>query len=304
MALQLTLPPNAIRDRLSEIGDEIAVTAKQHAVSDFDLRLRAGLHLPLLWHEENWADRLAERELLDELANEIEDKQLFYRTAFRPVHPPAGGVRELSLFRLSADDVATTARAIFENFHYLNSFRPDAQYFALGVSKSHPCSFFSLSAFDLPHLLPAIGAAADTTVAPGRILVLSRAYAFRWAPHNWASHGISELLRMVREQYPQVEALVTYLNPNLGFTGRSYVASNWGLIATEKLSTISYLNRRYITARRVSSLDRRERAKVVDVHLEQLPLRLYAFGWGRLAALRCFAGRPCEVEAATFDPRG
>jgi hypothetical protein len=50
-----------------------------------------------------------------------------------------------------------------------------------------------------------------------------------------------------------VSDYVTYVNPNMGFTGSSYRASGWHLLGTEPGTTYRYLDERYITDRALSA---------------------------------------------------
>ena len=45
--------------------------------------------------------------------------------------------------------------------------------------------------------------------------------------------------------------MLTYVNPNMGFTGSSYRASGWCLLGTEPGTSYRYLDHRYVTDRRL-----------------------------------------------------
>jgi hypothetical protein len=49
-----------------------------------------------------------------------------------------------------------------------------------------------------------------------------------------------------------VTDFVTYVNPNMGFTGSSYRASGWHLLGVEPGTTYRYIDDRYITDRELS----------------------------------------------------
>ena len=50
-----------------------------------------------------------------------------------------------------------------------------------------------------------------------------------------------------------VTDFVTYVNPNMGFTGRSYRASGWQLLGNEPGTTYRYLDSRYVTDRKLEA---------------------------------------------------
>ena len=57
---------------------------------------------------------------------------------------------------------------------------------------------------------------------------------------------VRELLRRIE---PHVSLLLTYLNPNVGFTGASYKADNWVLFGQENDTRYLYLDGDYKTDR-------------------------------------------------------
>jgi len=135
-------------------------------------------------------------------------------------------------------------RDILEQFHYLRSFREGATHYGLvqeGVNR--PWALVSVSPNDVPVLA---GIAAESGVEKGRTRVVSRVFSFPGAPRN----SISMLLgRVARWEKRRAKMLFTYVNPNLGFTGVSYRASNWSLAGTEEGVVYHYLNRDYVTER-------------------------------------------------------
>jgi hypothetical protein len=55
--------------------------------------------------------------------------------------------------------------------------------------------------------------------------------------------------RVARAEKLKAKMLFTYVNPNLGFTGVSYRASNWSLAGTEDNVVYHYINQDYVTDR-------------------------------------------------------
>ncbi len=68
--------------------------------------------------------------------------------------------------------------------------------------------------------------------------------------------------------------LVTYINPNLAFSGASFRAANWVPLGRETGTRYAYWDRRYITDRRVEMLAPRDRAAVVYSTMRLRPLVL------------------------------
>lgn len=142
------------------------------------------------------------------------------------------------------------ARQIFERFHYIGSYRPHAQHYGMWPAShwERPVVAASVSENDVEVLR---GLAAQTSIRPERSRVLSRMFAFPRTPPN----AISILLSRIARQQKRlgVQLLLTYVNPNLGFTGVSYRASNWTLIGSEAIQAYYYVDERYITNRELDT---------------------------------------------------
>jgi hypothetical protein len=95
------------------------------------------------------------------------------------------------------------------------------------------------------------GLAAQHSIHPERSRVLSRVFAFPRTPPN----ALSTLLSRVAKQQKLlgVELLLTYVNPNVGFTGVSYRASNWTPMGSERVEAYYYVDERYITNRELDT---------------------------------------------------
>jgi len=168
-----------------------------------------------------------------------------------------------SFFRNPALDLSTgdtyldrvsddLAEAIHERFHYLCSFRRDAIHLGLWLRSTtgevpRLVSLLSLSPFDLEHIKPALPEDVDSS----QVKVLSRLYSFDWAPKNTMSFFIGRAFAWVKQNLPGIRMLVTYLDPNLGFRGSVYKATNWLLWCLETSTRYLYLNGNYITDRAV-----------------------------------------------------
>ncbi len=130
---------------------------------------------------------------------------------------------------------AELARVIQERFHYLGSARNGSHFGLFHNQRAGlPAAFATVSELDVAHLRESAGGCGGG--------ILSRMYAFPWAPRN----TISALLGAVSREYSGV--LFTYVNPNLGFGGVSYKAANWRLAGSKSI-TYRYVNCNYVSAR-------------------------------------------------------
>ncbi len=142
------------------------------------------------------------------------------------------------------------ARQIFERFHYIGSYRPHSQHYGMWTNGhwGRPAVAASVSENDVEFLR---GLAAEASIRPERSRVLSRVFAFPHTPPNAISTLLSRIAR--QQKLLGVELLLTYVNPNLGFTGVSYRASNWILIGSEEIQAYYYVDDRYITNRELDT---------------------------------------------------
>jgi hypothetical protein len=137
------------------------------------------------------------------------------------------------------------ARPILERFHYLRSFRENSRHFGLyGDNSGRPVALASTSANDVK-LLGGIALRNDVAVAQSR--VVSRVFGFPAAPHNAISMLLGHVGRFERRN--GIRMLLTYANPNLGFNGGSYRASNWTLAGEEPGTAYDYVDGSYVTGR-------------------------------------------------------
>ena len=152
--------------------------------------------------------------------------------------PPEGDVEldDLEFIVLSPD----IARIYHEQLHYVRSYRP-GEHFALRHKGSGKIACMgSVADFDLKHvgdMLPACNA-----------MMFSRFYAFRWAPANTFSYFVGKLRPYLIKEH-NTELIVTFINPNLGFTAGSHKAAQLFDLAIEKCTRYMYLDGRYQTMR-------------------------------------------------------
>lgn len=202
------------------------------------LHLQALLQLPRVADERGFVSIPVVDALLTELAEELPVAAEW----FVPDSPPS----PRSLHFCEVD--AARAYDVMERFHYLRSPRTDGRAYGLSTSTDRLAALCVSSPLDVRHL-------CDLLVAHGRpchlARVVSRVFAFEGAPKNCISYLLSRVTRA--ERRIGVTDFVTYVNPNMGFTGSSYRASGWHLLGEEPGTTYRYLDGRYETDRRLAS---------------------------------------------------
>jgi hypothetical protein len=179
------------------------------------------------------------------------------------------------------------AHFVQKTHHYLGS--PRMSSLNLGLFAPNPdcrgetlLAIATFSKFDLSHmfgLLP-VGVEVD------QVLVLSRFFAFNGCPPNTPSFALSRMFDWLRRRDSNLKMVFSYLNPNLGFRGTIYRASNWRLMGLERKERYLYLDGNYVTDRCMIDLfgtakfellkpilgERLERSK-----FNLLPLEVYAY---------------------------
>lgn len=181
-----------------------------------------------------------------------------------------------------ADEIAC---AIHRHLHYIGSAR-EGVHFGLFERTSGlvsvPLSLLTFSEFDLAFLEPSLPVGVDAH----SVSVLSRVYSFSEAPANAFSHTFSKALPLLQDAVSDVKLIVTYVNPNVGFTGSSYLASNWLPFAQEANIRYEYLDSDYVTRRELDKrfgttdfeeLRRLLGSRITTSKLPLWPLRLFAY---------------------------
>lgn len=286
-----SIPANPLPLDTAQVELAIRAAAAEFDVSRRALRLAALLHLP----------RLATGDIVSAAAAEEEVQRLALQVKTRTAPhldmsvAPSPAPSSVHALEFAAVD-ASTARVIEESFHYLGSARTDASAFGT-YANGKLAALATASPLDLPPVI----ASLPTNVAVDRVRVISRVFAFDWAPPNTITHLLARVTAALKKT-DGAKLLLTYLNPNLGFTGVSYRAANWSLYAREHGTRYAYLDRDYVPDRQL-----RERFGSADPMLlmgklgERIgfssislaPLELYAFSADRHAFLP--TGSPLEL---------
>ena len=252
-----------------QIGSASRRTSLLAGVSERDLHKQLLLHLPRLsWddlvdpqHMAREAERLAEMLLRDRGGFESWADQ----PKVRVLNKPDATVRACE---------PEVAREIHERFHYIRSYHPGRVHLALYL-QSHPripAVLASISSMDIKHL-DWLFASADEKE---RVLVLTRLFAFDWAPRNSISYLLGQVCRWAKKNFPRVTTLLTYINPNLGFSGSSFLAANWRPFLERRVG-YSYFEDAYITYRRLSSLPPSALTQVKRSLYELEALRIFRY---------------------------
>lgn len=273
--------------------------ANRHSVSPHEVLVRLLLHLP----RDADADAEVESRIADAESERVAADLASATAAYSSWQElPASGEPKVGDLRLTGVSEAT-ARAVLERFHYLSSFRPSSEHLGGLVHDGREdrlVALLSISGLDVP----TIAEQPPADVAPEDIAVLSRVFAFDWAPHNTLSFLLARASRTLRRRAGAPRLLLTYLNPNLGFTGASYRAANWVLWGREVGTRYAYLDGRYTTDRELqrcfgsadpTTLTARLGSRFASSRMALQPLDLYVYPLDPSLRGRLGVGAPIEL---------
>ncbi len=202
------------------------------------VHLQALLQLPRCADSEGVVANSVVEPLLAELALELPAKTEWFV-------PAAGSSPRMLHFHMLD---AGTARDVTTRFHYLRSPRFDGRAYGLSTRTGRLVAMCVSSPLDVVRL-------QELLVARGRsskfARVVSRVFAFEGAPKNSISYMLSRVSR--EERRLGATDFVTYVNPNMGFTGHSYLASGWHALGIEPGTKYRYVDDRYITDRELAA---------------------------------------------------
>ena len=215
---------------------EVAAHAADRPVRP--LHLQALLQLPRLADQGGLVAGAAVEELLTELVPELPVRTEWF------VGGAGGSPR---LFEFHEVEVGR-ARDVMQRFHYLRSPRTDGRAYGLSTKAGHLVALCVSSPLDVERLRELLASQGRSTESAR---VVSRVFVFEGAPNNSISYMLSRAARA--EQRMGVTDLVTYVNPNMGFTGSSYRASGWYLLGTEPGTKYRYVDGRYTTDRELAA---------------------------------------------------
>jgi hypothetical protein len=207
------------------------------------LAVRALLHLPRVASYNGWVRTW---QVQREIRISAERLRGDVRAASR--HTPL----EKFPLRALAFEVIESSRAlpVLTSLHYLRSARPGSLYFALVDPIDRlPVSLCSVSPLEWKRVASQI--CGQFAIQPEGVWDVSRVYSIDSAPPNAISTLLSKVRSYLRQNIRSVDLLVTAVDPNLGFTGGSYRASNWQQWMTVKARPYLYEYGRYVTPRQL-----------------------------------------------------
>ena len=209
-------------------------------VSESDLLKQSLLHLPRFSSSDLSYNSILQSEVM-RLANRMKEARRGYEHFQK-------APQDLALDDLEIDHVAENiAKIIHEKFHYIGQYRKNSEHIGLFYKTKDErriVGLISFSKFDLSHLTTYFA-----NLEINKIMVVSRIFSFDYAPKNFVSFMISKSIDKLRNANHDVSLLLTYLNPNLGFRGTTYRASNWKLFGKEEITRYVYLDGNYATLR-------------------------------------------------------
>ncbi len=239
------MPNILILDRIRFFSEQLTEASewRDARVDCSSLFLQLALHLPRFELEVAMRDEVIYREGV-----RLRDRLASIRRETAKCVP--NWTRQFQLAELVLTPIPDEiARPILDCYHYLMSFRPRSIHLGLTLKgEEWPRLMVSISAFDLDNITRGHAEGMESA------LVLSRVYAFPQAPMNMISFTLSKVRRWLAAHHPDVTALVTYCNPNLGFTGASYEADNWQILGYEDGTRYTYVHDNYVTDRRLAEL--------------------------------------------------
>jgi len=218
--------PFSIDDLIARVRaheDNIFSHARERAIDPLTLRSQLLLHLPRLVTADDFPrERDIQREIRA-VSDFLEKRQRPYaQWLLQPDKPIA--LSDLEFVSLDAD----IAKIYHESLHYVGSFRPGWHFGFRDRNSGRIVCIGSVASFDLKHAEEKIAPHID----PRSVFVLSRFFAFRWAPEN----SFTKLM-------------FSFINPNLGFNASSHKGAHWTVFARESGTRYMYLDGRYRTMR-------------------------------------------------------
>jgi hypothetical protein len=230
-------------------------TALRVGVEPRALAVRVLLHLPRVASHSGWVTRWqAQREL------RISADRLHGDARAVSNHLP---VKKFSLHELDFELIdPSRALPLLTSLHYLRSARQDSLYFALvDPIERLPVSLCSVSRHEWKRVSNQLQ--AQFAIRPGGAWDVSRVYSVDGAPANAISLLLSKVRIYFRRSFPAADLLVTAVDPNLGFTGSSYRASNWQQWMTVKARPYLYEFDRHVTPRQLR--ERYDTASLIEL---------------------------------------
>ncbi|TCC29362.1 hypothetical protein [Kribbella sindirgiensis] len=231
--------PGAFRNEHPESTPRLLGLARLWGVDRRALAVRARLHLPCYAGDDGRVSYRAAATVVIRNAARLRKDQ----RAVRDLIPR----REYALSDLEFRQIGADADRVFNSLHYLRNARRGSLNFALVDRKTGaPLTLCSASPLEWKRVADQVMLQAG--VSQEAIWDLSRVYSFTGAPPNAVSYMLAQV-RKYFQRRSDVELLTTAVDPNLGFTGSSYLASNWQQWMTVQARPYLYYKGRYMSIR-------------------------------------------------------
>jgi len=121
------------------------------------------------------------------------------------------------------------ADEVNNRLHYIRSTRNDsvANYGLFIDSAETPYASVSFSRCKRGYQVDALNQASGLGLAPEQVLSMTRAFTFNNAPKNSMSKLFQQSHERIKQEFPDVRAIVTALNPYTGFGGGIFTGSSY-----------------------------------------------------------------------------
>jgi len=218
---------------------EVDECAAMHNIDPLALRSQTLLHIPRLSADGGVPGPGDFRDEMFRLAALLQARTKNY------AHHLAPPRTELTLDHLEFIKLdETIAKKLHENFHYIGSYRPGFHFGYLDKTSGKIVCIGSVALCDLAHVIDKI----KDKIVPAEAFTYTRFFAFRWAPANTFSHFTKRLSSHLIKNF-STKILFTFINPNLGFSGGSFIGAGFKPFALEEGTHYMYFNSRYLTMR-------------------------------------------------------
>jgi hypothetical protein len=218
-------------------------TAHRVGVAPRALAVRTLLQLPRVASHKGWISRWRTQRELRLSAERLRSDE----RAARSYVP----FEKFQLHDLIFQEIGSgRALPVLASLHYLRSARPGSRHFALvDPIDGLPVTLCSMS----PLEWKCVGSRlwSQFAISPDRAWDVSRVYSVDVAPANAISLLLSRVRKYVRHNRFPIDLLVTAVDPNLGFTGSSYRASNWQQWMSVQARPYLYEDGRYVSPRQL-----------------------------------------------------
>ncbi|MDO4773859.1 MAG: hypothetical protein Q4A37_01905 [Candidatus Saccharibacteria bacterium] len=121
------------------------------------------------------------------------------------------------------------AKEINDHLHYIRSARDDsiANYGLFIDGAETPYASVSFSRCSRDYQLRSLNEVAGTDLQPDQILSMTRAFTFNNAPRNSMSKLFHQSHKQISRDYPHIKAIITALNPYMGFDGGVFTGASY-----------------------------------------------------------------------------